>query len=138
MSGIFFLDLKRKISQKVSKREQQRSEIGYFIEECHGKVPKESGRSARLEPEPGNFIKYVQKPAAAVREWIQNREISENMSKSRRQRCENGSRTRKFPKICPKAGGSRTRMDPEQGNFPKYVQKPAGARREWIQSRKIS
>ena len=91
-----------------------------------------------MDPEPGNFIKYVQKPAAAVREWIQNREISQKMSKSRRQRCENGSRAGKFHKICPKAGGSKARMDPEQGNIPKDVQKLAAAGREWIQSREIS
>ena len=91
-----------------------------------------------MDPEQGNLPKDVQKPAAARREWIQNREITQNMSKSRRQQGKNGSRTGKYPKICPKAGGSKARMDPEQGNFTKDVQKPAAAGREWIQSREIS
>ncbi|MDY5021987.1 MAG: hypothetical protein SPE99_06280, partial [Blautia sp.] len=91
-----------------------------------------------MDPEQGNFLKYVQKPAIAGQEWIQSREISQKMSKSQPARCENGSRAGKLHKICPKAGGSRARMDPEPGNFPKYVQKPAIAGREWIQNREIS
>ena len=131
---IFF----RRMSWKGTKRERSQCEIGTRAGKFPKICPKASQRKARMDPEPENFIKYVQKPAVAGQEWIQSREIYQKMSKSRRQQGENGSRTGKLHKICPKAGGSRARMDPEQGNIPKYVQKPAVARREWIQNREIS
>ena len=83
MSGIFFLDLKRKITQKMSKREQAQSKFGSFLEKCLGKVPKVGKRGARLDPEQGNYTKDVQKPVSGGQDWIFFRKMSWKGSKSR-------------------------------------------------------
>ena len=122
----------------MSKSRRQRCENGSRTGKFHKRCPKAGGSDARMDPEQENFIKYVQKPAAARREWIQNREISQKMSKSWRQQGENGSRAGKFHKICPKTSQRKARMDPEPGNFPKHVQKLAAAGQDWILSREIT